>query len=67
MPTSTRPPPGVSLKKLGMLGPRRPDGLFGPISALRNLDEWPNSPAISRLDLGPNRSVSRRETPLTGC
>ena len=43
------------------------DGVLSPISALRNLDEWPHSPAISRLDLGLNPSVSRRTTSLTGC
>ena len=33
-------------------------GVFGPISALRDLDESTDSPAISRLDLGPNPSGS---------
>jgi len=32
--------------------------VFGPISALRDLDESTDSPAISRLDLDPNPSHS---------
>ena len=32
--------------------------VFGQISALRDLDESTDSPAISRLDLGPNPSHS---------